>query len=416
MKKILPIILLLTSGMSSQLNAGTYREVSLSAYMGKAVNQQEESSIQDSSSGIPPAPEGGEKTLSSEGNDLENTEYISEDITTGQDSEIPLLKGGASSVQVMPQRSEVQISLNSLVSTEFSAEGDPVEAKILIGRYITDPSLIALRGARLRGNISKVVESRRFGRNGRMEVLFNSLELSSGDIIPIQATMATETFRGKEIINTLKEDAKLITHGTVWGLVNSLRMAPVSAVTTNGMSLLAGAGLGAGMGLIGSIRRDGESKTFAMSDNQQIKLNSPLYIPEDLIEQAEATRAEQEKLNNNIIVNNIKGFDLRLNNIAVQENIGDYDYAGQISVTLDNQSGRTISATDLILVPHNGDDAVVADLRLSQLELIKQVKTGQSKDITLYYPIELNINEYYLALIDPITKDSLVKMNLKVSD
>lgn len=412
MNKFLSALFLLSMSVLN-LQAGTYKEISLQEYMGKkAIIQelpeaQESPNINNTNNNSP--------VLSTEFEIQEDTNNLEISETTGLDNSIPLLKGGAESIQVMPQKSEIEISLNSLVSTEFSAEGDPVEAKILIGRYVTDPSLIALRGARLRGNISNVVQSRSLGRNGRMEILFDSLELTSGDIIPIQAKMSTETFKGKEILNTLKADAKLITHGTVWGLVNSLRMAPVHAFATNGMSLLAGAGLGAGMGVIGSFRRDGESQTFAMGDNQQVKLNSPLYIPQDVIEQAEITKLEQEELNNNIIVNTIPGFDLRLNDIQVKEKIGDYNYTGQISVTLDNNSGRTISATDLILVPHNGDDPVVADLRLSQLELLKQVHTGQISDIILYYPIDLDINEYYLALIDPITKDSLVKMNLKVS-
>ena len=341
-----------------------------------------------------------EETIARNSNSQQKTFFTEENLS----EDIPLLKGSAH--KALSANEKVQISLNTLISSEFSNFGDPVQAKVLISQHTKDPSLIALRGALLKGNISDIKRSRKAGRNGRINIHFTSIKLSTGTELPIDAEMSTESFRGKELLNTLAEDTKLIGRGVLWGTFQSFRIAPVYAFTTEGATLALGAGVGATMGLIGALRRSGESKTISYSNNSIITFKDNLIIPEEELFKA---NLNQTRIKNN----NLIGLQLNLEDMQMQKS-EDFEQLLSLKLKINNQTDSTIYPSDLILIPLNGDDPIVPDLRLSKEALLNQIREGEESEITIYYPLENNSNlaNYKLALIDPISKEHLSEIKL----
>ncbi|MDX1919007.1 MAG: hypothetical protein SFT81_07735 [Candidatus Caenarcaniphilales bacterium] len=326
-----------------------------------------------------------------------------ENLLASNDKDIPTLKGSAN--RVLEKEEKVAISLMSLLSSEFSTVGDGVEALILVPPGTPNISLASLRGSRLLGQVIEVKPSRKAGRAGYVKVVFDRLQIKSGKEFPIHAEMSTESFKGQEAMKLVVEDIKLVSMGAVWGTMTSLKWAPIPALTTNGLSLAAGAALGASLGIVGAIRREGEVRTLFPGEKESIKLKDPLRLSDEIIE--EAAFASQT------VKNELIG--LRLEPVTTSYYTSD-DFSNLLilEVKVNNQSDTSIYPCDILLLPKDGGNPIVADVRSSGTELLKSVPAGEMSTVRLVYPIteKSQARDFSLALYDPLDKVFIAEMPL----
>jgi len=312
------------------------------------------------------------------------------------------LKGSISqTTNIINKTDKITISLMTILSSDLSSVGDNVEAKILANNNNNNNNnLEALKGSRLIGKVIEVKPSRKAGRAGFVKVSFNTLKIKSGKEFPIKAELTTETFKGKEAGKLILYDAKLITLGFLWGTYNSLKFAPIAAISTNGLSVAASATLGASLGVIGSIRRKGETKTFFPGEKQKIEFKNSLNLSQEIID--EALLANQ-KLNAELI-----GLKINLINAEITDS-EEYNKIVKVKIKITNNTIAPIYPCDLLLIPKDGSDPIVPDLRNSGFDLLKKVSPGDTSDISLIFPLynKIKLNDYNLALIDPLDKAQL---------
>jgi hypothetical protein len=317
-----------------------------------------------------------------------------------------ILKGSAN--RVLDRKSKINISLMTTLSSELNQVGDGVEAKILVSPNDKDNSLKALKGSHLIGHVLEVKRSRKAGRAGSVKVLFDTLKIQSGKTFPIKAEMTTETFKGKEAGKMVLYDAKLITLGALWGTYNSLKFAPVAAIYSQGLSVAASATIGASLGIIGSIRRKGDIKTFFAGEKSQIEFKNELNLTDDILNEA--------ALSSKVLTNELIGLKLNLLNAQINDS-EDYENILNVKVKVNNQTNSAIYPCDLLLIPKDGGDPIMADLRNSGLDLLKKIAPGKVLDLELIFPLaqKASLKDYNLALIDPLDKTYLSSIELENS-
>ncbi len=323
-----------------------------------------------------------------------------------EDIEGIVLKGSVSSI--LNKDTSLQVSIQSILSSELNLAGDPVSARILIkdSSLAKDPLLEGLRGAVLKGTVIDVRPSRNAGRNGYVKVQFDKLILSSGKEVPVNAELKTESFRGQEALKTITEDIKLIGFGAAWGGLNSLRWAPVAAIYTHGLSVAVSAGVGASMGAIGAIRREGEVKTFSPGSNGSITFGEGLNVsPEDLSEALLKNHKPEPEL---------IGLHLEPIQAAISTS-DDFEHLLRVKVKVANTSASTIYPCDLVLYPNDGGDPVRADLRATGEVLLDSIKAGQVKELDLAFPLldGYKAEDYRIVLLDPLDHIKLSQVKLQ---
>ncbi len=317
-----------------------------------------------------------------------------------------ILKGSAN--RVLDRKSKINISLMTTLSSEINKIGDGVEAKILVNPTDKDNSLKALKGSRLVGHVIEVKQSRKAGRAGYVKVVFDTLKIKSGKTFPIKAELTTETFKGKEAGKMVLYDAKLVTLGALWGTYNSLKFAPIAAIYSHGLSVAASATIGASLGIIGSIRRKGDTKTFFPGEKSQIEFKNELNLTDDILNEA--------ALSSKILNNELIGLKLDLLNAQINDS-DDYENILNVKVKVNNQTNSAIYPCDLLLIPKDGGDPIMADLRNSGLDLLKKIAPGKVSDLSLTFPLaqKASLNDYNLALVDPLDKAFLSSIELQTS-
>lgn len=324
----------------------------------------------------------------------------------GDFSDVPPVVLQGSATRVIDKEAKITISLMSLLSSEFSSEGDLVEAKILVkpGKDGNAP-LEALRGSKLVGRVVEVKQSRKAGRAGYVKVQFDTLKIKSGKEFPVKAEMTTESFKGKEAGKLIVYDLKLMTLGALWGTYNSLKWSPLAAISTNGLSVAASAGVGVALGVIGSFRRKGEIKSFFPGEKRNVEFQDPLSLSDDVLQEA--------ALANKNVESELIGFNIQLLSSSLIPS-EEYEKVLEVKVQVNNNTDSSIYPCDLLLIPQDGGDPVAPDLRSSGFDLLKSVSKGQSSTVNLIFPISSSYNpsDFSLALVDPLDKAHLSKVPL----
>ena len=83
----------------------------------------------------------------------------------------------------LPQDTLIKIRLTAALSSKKNKSGDPVEFEVAEDVYAS--GMLALpRGAAGRGKLNKVEQARNFGRDAKMEVIFQSVEALDRTVVP----------------------------------------------------------------------------------------------------------------------------------------------------------------------------------------------------------------------------------------
>jgi hypothetical protein len=186
------------------------------------------------------------------------------------------LKGFISTVREKGE--SIKVSFSTPINFYYSLPGDKVRAyvseDILIGdKYIP-------KGSSFEGIITKIKKPESFGRDGFFELDFNEIVTPENLRIPIYVSVSTETKKKTEkIAGVLIYDSSLITHGTFHGALAGIQYGGIPlAIYSHGISVLAGAALGAGSGIIGSINRKGNIPTLETFFPTELTLKNNFYI------------------------------------------------------------------------------------------------------------------------------------------
>jgi len=93
---------------------------------------------------------------------------------------------------VIPEGTEFKLQLHSSVNSKSAKAGDRVMTTLLDPVSVEDEDVLA-KGVRVDGHVSEVKEAARRGRGGDLMVIFDTIEMPSGEKVAIQGSL-TEVF------------------------------------------------------------------------------------------------------------------------------------------------------------------------------------------------------------------------------
>ncbi|HUZ45323.1 MAG TPA: TrbI/VirB10 family protein [Terriglobia bacterium] len=107
----------------------------------------------------------------------------------------------------IPEGTEFKLALHTAISSKTSKKGDIVITTLLDPVYTVDDRVALPKGVRVDGRIQEVHRARHRGKGGQLYVLFDTLELPSGQKVAINGSL-TEVFSSREGGNDSKVDSE----------------------------------------------------------------------------------------------------------------------------------------------------------------------------------------------------------------
>jgi hypothetical protein len=107
----------------------------------------------------------------------------------------------------IPEGTEFKLALHTEINSKTSKKGDVVITTLLDPIYTLDDRVALPKGVRIDGRVQEAESARRRGRGGSLYVLFDTLELPSGQKVAISGSL-TEVFSHREGGNGSRVDAE----------------------------------------------------------------------------------------------------------------------------------------------------------------------------------------------------------------
>ena len=323
----------------------------------------------------------------------------------------PLLKGG---IRIFVEKGEkIELDLSTPINFYYSQVGDNVAGFIRKDIELGEDSKIPA-GSRVEGIITNIKKPKRFGQDGAFELDLTEVITPDGTSIPIYGTVSTDiSDTGKKVAEILSYDAALIAYGSFHGFIGGLQYGGIPlAISSHGISLLAGTGIGASAGVLGSVLRKGKIPTVLYGQSVSVVLNTDLNI-----------LGELPKIRDQKLEEEFKGFrfypalkedemKLTVKTLKVEHSkvYGDYTV---IDFNLQNNSARSISLSDLILTNNLSGENLHPDLFLSNTKVLNLVKPLEEVDASISFLTGDAKSEYFLILVDPLDRKEILRVPLK---
>ena len=325
-----------------------------------------------------------------------------------------VLKGG---IRALVERGNIlEVKLSTPVNFYFSQTGDNIAAFTAADIDLGDGAYIP-KGTRLNGIITKVKEPQHFGIGGAFEIDFNELVTQADEKIPIYASVSSDVKeKSEKIAGILTYDSALIAYGTFHGAVAALQYGGIGLlIASHGISALAGAGVGASLGLIGAVARKGNVPSVSAVSSVPLLLKSDFYVLGDLERLKEVKNtAKEEDFKGFRFYPKIKKEDIEITLKTVREEhdrkFGNYIV---IEFNLKNNSPLDVNISDFVLIEEKKDEKIHPDLFLSGNEIFKVVKPQDELNSTLSFLTLSEKDSYSLALVDSLDSEEIVRVPLE---
>lgn len=325
-----------------------------------------------------------------------------------------LLKGG---IRIFVEKGQkLELNLSTPINFYYSQVGDNVAGFIRKDIELGE-DLVIPTGSRIEGIITKIKNPKRFGQDGAFELDLNEIITPDGTSIPIYGTVSTDTADKKEkVAEILSYDAALIAYGSFNGFIGGLQYGGIPlAITSHGISLLAGTGIGAGAGVIGSVLRKGRIPIVISTQPVNVVLNTDLNILGELPKIKETEGKEEEykgfRFYSALKEDEIK-LDIKTLRVEHSKTYGDYIV---IDFNLKNNSAKQISLSDLILVNNLSGENLHPDLFLSDTRVVKSVKPYEEINASIAFLTGKAKGDYFLTLVDPLDRKEILRVPLEKS-
>lgn len=323
-------------------------------------------------------------------------DYLKGGISTTQS---PFLYG---SVESIPAGTQVHLTLMGNLNSELNQKGDEVLARLAMD--VKDGEKVLLPdGWFAHGFVVDVASQRRLGRDGYVEIEFDSLISPDGNYeISFPAKLSTRDNKLHALAKTLAIDAGYVTMGAAGGAILSAQLTGIPlAVMTQGYSVAAGAGVGAGLGAIGALKRKGKIASFYPGDELKLTIDEPLTIP-GLNRDALAGPAPGKTIEDLHIVVNRASFG--------KDPYGDSrSRLLTLDLKVDNRSNKEYSYFDLAVVSDHNQryyPSLLSGLNTWK----KKVQSHSCQEATISFSVDSPKRRYWIVLLDRTDRRELARV------
>ncbi|HNH75586.1 MAG TPA: hypothetical protein PLF23_17500, partial [Candidatus Obscuribacter sp.] len=242
------------------------------------------------------------------------------------------------------------------------------------------------------GYVTRVDKQKHNGRDGFVEVKFDRIISPDGEWeVPFETSFSTKDNELKSAAKVLFRDTKFATIGALAGSILSVQMTglPV-AISTYGISVGIGGGVGATYGLVCAMARKGKICSVYPGDHVQLKLSEPLSLP----------GFNPLALDSAKNSSHLPGFSLAVTDFKFEKDPVSQDKRGQVLrlwLTAENRSRRSLNLRNLRVVSEV-DDIYAPHLSAAMMRF-KELAPGGRQSLVLPFSVDSKKHKYSLVLL-----------------
>ncbi len=304
-------------------------------------------------------------------------------------------------VKKIEEDKTIELTVSQVLAGKTSIEGDEffaeVSEDVLAGSGVLLP-----KGTVAHGKIKNIVDPKRLGRDGYIELSFDYLITPDGREIPIEGGMTSKLHPAKSAAKIAGENLTYTAVGGVYGAAAAIELAGVAgAVASQGYTLLGGAALGGVIALGLSLFRKGSDVLISPGDEIKVKIRSTEAIP---VMTFDAVRQDEIKYD---------GLDVNITDIFLEKD----PFGNLNTITLDliikNNSKTDFSSFDIAMVNdlHNSyNPSIFTDYKNSLA--MKTIKRGENVSGVLSFSVDNPNRQHWLVFYDKRTHKPLAKISI----
>lgn len=315
-------------------------------------------------------------------------------------------------VKKLDSEKTVELTVSQVLNGTTSIEGDEffaeVSSDVLAGSGVLLP-----KGTVAHGTIKNIVNPKRMGRDGYIELGFDYLITPDGREIPIEGNMTSKLSPVKSTAKKVGESAAYSAIGGAYGAVAAIELAGIEgAILSQGYTIAGGAAIGGVIALGYSLLRKGKDVLISPGDEIKVRIRSAEEIP---VMREEALRQDEIAY---------EGLDVNIYDIFLEKDPFGNLNTISLDLIIKNNSKTDFSSFDIALVSDlrkSYNPSIFTDYKNSLA--MKTIKRGENVSGILSFAVDNPKREHWLVFYDkrthkPLAKISIdnAKKDLKITD
>lgn len=304
-------------------------------------------------------------------------------------------------VKRIEQDKTINLTVSQVLAGATSIEGDEFFA-VVSDDVLAGSGVLLPVGTVAHGSIKNIVDPKRLGRDGYIELSFDYLITPDGREIPIEGGMTSKLTPAKSVAKKVGEDITYTAIGGVYGAMAAVEIAGLEgAIVSQGYTVLGGAAIGGVIALGLSLFRKGKDVLIAPGDEIKVRIRSSEAIP---VMTHEAVR--QDELN-------YDGLDVNITDIFLEEDPFGNLNTISLDLIIKNQSKSDFSSFDIELVSdlHNSyHPSIFTDYKNSLA--MRTIKRGENVSGILSFSVDNPKRQHWLVFYDKKNHKPLAKISI----
>ncbi len=304
-------------------------------------------------------------------------------------------------VKTLDEVKTVELTVSQVLAGTTSVEGDEffaeVSQDVLAGSGVLLP-----RGTIAHGTIKNIVDPKRMGRDGYIELGFDYLITPDGREIPIEGGMTSKLHPAHSAVNAVGKNLANTAIGGMYGAMAAIELVGLEgAIVSQGYTLAGGAALGGVIALGMSLFRKGQDVLISPGDEIKVKIKSTEAIP---VMTFDAVKQEEIKYD---------GLDVNITDMYLEKDPFGNLNTISLDLIIKNNSKTDFSTFDIAMVNdlHNTyNPSIFTDYRNSLA--MKTIKRGESVSGVLSFSVDDPKREHWLVFYDKRNHKPLAKISI----
>lgn len=295
----------------------------------------------------------------------------------------------------------IELTVSQVLTGTTSVEGDEFFAEVS-DDILAGSGVLLPKGTIAHGSIKNIVDPKRMGRDGYIELSFDYLITPDGREIPIEGDMTSRLHPAKSVAKVAGEN---IAHAAVGGWTGALAAMEIAglpgAVASQGYTVIGGAAIGGVIALGMSLFRKGNDVLIAPGDEIKVKISSSTPIQ---IMTHEAVKQKELQYD---------GLDVAINDVILEKDPFDNLNTITLDLIIKNQSTKDFSTFDIKLMNdlHNSYHPTIFSDYKNSLAM-KTIKRGENVSGVLSFAVDNPNRQHWLVFTDRRTNKPLAKISV----
>ncbi len=295
----------------------------------------------------------------------------------------------------------VELTVSQVLNGATSQEGDEffaeVSTEVLAGTGVLLP-----KGTIAHGRIKNIIDPKRMGRDGYIELSFDYLITPDGREIPIEGDMTSKLSPAKSGAKIVGESVASTAVGGVTGALAAIELAGIEgAIVSHGYTVIGGAAIGGVIALGMSLFRKGQNVLISPGDEIKVRIKSNEDIQ---VMTHEAVKQNEIQYD---------GLEVAINDIMLEKDPFDNLNTITLDLVIKNNSKTDFSSFDIEMINdlHNSYHPSIFMEHRNSLAM-KTIKRGENVSGMLSFAVDNPNRQHWLVFYDRRNHKPLAKISI----